>query len=218
MNALQFHIAKYRFHIIILLLFIFPVTLSSQAWKYVKEQDGVKIYSRQESGKNLKSFKGVTEFRESSDKIMAFLVDVNKKDWWDKNLSQIKILYHEKNKRTQYYLVYKLPWPFRNRDLCVESTVVLNPSTGVSIIISVPLTGVVPPQKNLTRIKDYRQQWTIIPSGTNTSQIELEFYVDPAESLPDWLLNMILTDSPIKSIKSLRQGLEKQALTSTVKP
>jgi START domain. len=218
MNTLQINIAKHRRYIIIFILFIFPIALSSQGWKYVKEQDEVKIYSRQEAGRNLKSFKGVTEFKESSDKVIAFLMDVNNKDWWDKNLSQIKILYHEKNKLTQYYLVYKLPWPFKSRDLCVESTVTQNPSTGECKIISVPLSGVVPPQKNLTRIKEYHQEWTIIPSGKNTSHIELEFYVDPAESLPDWLLNMILTNSPIKSINNVRQALEKQAHTNNSHP
>ncbi len=196
------------FHIIFFLILTYPVSTFAQSWDFVKKKDDILIYSRKESEKNLKSFKGVTEIKEPAEKVFALIEDVNNTDWWDKNLNQIKVLLYEKNKRAQYYLVYNLPWPFKDRDLCVNVTTTIDPVTGVSKITAVPLSGIIPLQDGLVRIKDYRQVWTVKPAGKNLAHVELEFYVDPADNLPDWLLNMLLTNSPINSINGIRKHLE----------
>ena len=103
-----------------------------------------------------------------------------------------------------------MPWPFKDRDLSANVTTTVNPVSGECRTIAVPLTGVCAERKNMTRIKDYRQVWTVTPVGNNRAQVELEFYVDPAEELPNWLLNMVLIDSPIHSINTIRQIMEKK--------
>ena len=186
-----------------------PGTLVGQTWKFVKEKDGVKLFTRQEAGKSLKFVKGVAEINQSADKVFALIEDVNHTEWWDANLSQIKVLLYEKNKRAQYYLVYKMPWPFNDRDLSVNVTTTIDQASGEWKLTAVPLSDVTPEKKDLVRIKDYRQTWTIRPVN-NRAHVELEFYVDAVENLPGWLLNMALIDTPINSIKAIRLLLEKK--------
>ncbi len=194
------------------LLFVFTVALSgsaeAQSWDFIKEKDGVKIYTRKEKGKRLKSFKGVADIHATADKVFALIENVHNTDWWDKNLSEIKVLFYEKNKRAQYYLVYDLSWPLTDRDLCVDATVSINPAKGVYRITAGPLPGVVPEHKDMVRIKEYRQSWTIESAGNNLSHVVLEGYVDPAGSIPDWIYNMVITDSPITVISGVRQRME----------
>ena len=92
--------------------------------------------------------------------------------------------------------------------MSVNMTSSINQATGEYRIIAVPLTGIFPENKDLVRIKDYRQVWTLKPKDHKTT-IELEFYVDPAENIPAWLLNMILIDTPVNGIKALRKMMEK---------
>lgn len=198
----------------IFLSLLFSCSLFSQNWEFIKEKDGIKLYSKQETGKNLKIFKGVAEIKESSERVFTLLEDVNHTEWWDANLSEIKVLHYEKNKRAQYYLVYNMPWPFKDRDLTVEVTTSINKSSGEYKLIAVPLKGMVIESKNLARIKDYRQAWTVRPVN-NRAYVELEFYVDPNENLPNWLLNMVLIDSPINTIKAVRQLIEKKQALNT---
>ena len=80
--------------------------------------------------------------------------DVNNTDWWDKNISQIKVLNYEKNKKARYYLIYDLPWPVIDRDLCVDVSVDYNPETGAGKITALPLPGLIPENKSMVRIKD----------------------------------------------------------------
>jgi len=197
------------FLIVFIPLMLLPGLLVGQTWKFIKEKDGVQLFTRDEKGKNLKFIKGVAEFSQSAEKIYALIEDVNHTEWWDSNLKQIKVLQYEKNKHSQLYMVYSMPWPFKSRDMSVNMTTTINQMSGEYKVIAVPLSGVTPEIKDFVRIKEYRQIWTLKPVN-NKTHIELEFYVDPVENIPAWLLNMILIDTPINSIKALRQMMEKK--------
>jgi len=209
----------YRVRLILMFSSILALssTMSAQAWDFIKEKDGIKIYTRKETGESLKSYKGVTDIHAPAEKIIAMIEDVNNTDWWDKNLNQIKVLLYEKNKRAQYYLVYDLPWPVTDRDLCVDVTVTIDPVTGVGRIAAGPLPGLVPEREDMIRIKTYRQTWTVKPVGKEQAHVVLEGHVDPAGSIPDWISNMVIVDSPIKVIINIKQRLEKKQFRSDFK-
>jgi len=195
-------------------VFIFSLMISSaieaQSWNFIKEKEGIKLYTSMETGESLKSYKGVAEINAPAEMVFAKIEDINNTDWWDKNLTGIRVMLYEKNKRAQYYLVYDLPWPVTDRDLCVDVTVTIDPVSGVRKLTASPLPGLVPEREDMIRIKDYRQTWTVTPDGRDKSHVELEGHVDPAGSIPDWIVNMIIVDSPIKAISELKLRLEKK--------
>jgi hypothetical protein len=201
-----------KFHFIF--LFSFSLMLSSsiaaQAWDLIKEKESIKIYTSVEAGKSLKSYKGVTDINAPLEKIYAVMENVNNTDWWDKNLTQIKVLLYEKDKRARYYLVYDLPKPVTDRDLCVDVNISIDLVTGERKIIAVALNGVIPERNNMVRIKDYRQTWTIIPTGKEMTHVVLEGFVDPAGTIPDWISNMVIIESPIKAISGLKKRMEEK--------
>jgi hypothetical protein len=197
-------------HIIVvfLLLLTFPHLLHGQSWEFVKEKDGVLLYTCQKPGNKLKLFKGVTEIKAPAEKIFAKLENVNNTGWWTKDVTRIKVLLYEKNKLAQYYLVYNLPWPFKDRDLCVNVTTTINRSIGEYKLTAVPLpdTGIAVCNE-FVRINDYWQEWKVSPIDKNRSHVELEFYINPGTNLPNWLINMVLSDSPINVINTMRKSL-----------
>ena len=198
------------FPIGLLLAFALSGSAVAQSWDFIKEKDGIKIFTRRDPRKSLKSYKGVTDVKASAEMVFAMIENVNNTDWWDKNLNQIKVLFYEKYKRAQYYLVYELPWPVTDRDLCVDVIVTADPGTGAYTITAVPLQGVIPEHAGINRIKEYRQTWTVTPVGKDLSHVELEGYVDPAGSIPDWLSNMLIVDSPLKVMGGVRQRFENK--------
>ena len=184
-----------------------PCPMAAQSWNFIKENDGIKIYTTKEAGESLKSFRGVTDINAPAKKIFALLEDVNNTDWWDKNLTQIKVLFYEKHKRARYYLVYDLPWPVIDRDLCVEATITIDSVTGEHKITAVSLNGVIPERNDMVRIKDYRQTWTLTPISKEMTHVVLEGFVDPAGSIPDLISNMLIIESPLKAIRGLRKAM-----------
>jgi hypothetical protein len=189
---------------------MFSCSIEAQSWNFIKEKDGIKIYSRQEAGKVLKSFKGVADINAPAEKIFAMMEDINDTKWWDKSLTQIKVLLYEKGKRARYYMVYDLPWPIIDRDLCVDVTIKNDMVNGEYKITAVSVPGVIPERSNMVRIKDYLQTWTITPVSKEISHVELEGFIDPAGSIPDWISNMLIVDSPLNSILGVRKQMEKK--------
>jgi len=184
-------------------------SMAAQSWDFINEKDGIKIYTRKEAGKSLKSYKGITDINAPAGKIFALMEDVNNTDWWDKNLTHIKVLLYEKNKRAQCYMVYKLPCLVPDRDLCVEVTNAIDPVTGECKMTVVSLPGVIPENKNMVRINNYLQTWTITPTGKEMTHVVLEGFVDPAGHIPDWITNTLIINSPLKAIRELRSRMIK---------
>ncbi len=183
--------------------------LAGQNWTFVKEKDGIRIYTKKEPGNSIKSFRGVTDLHTSMEKVSNLIGNVKNLDWWDKNLKEIRVLYYEKEKLSQYYLVYDSPWPVTDRDLCVEAHITTDPVTGVRTILAKPLLDVIPLRPENVRITNYQQKWVMVPDGPNLVHITLEGYVDPAGSVPDWIYNMVITDTPLKIMRGIKERLEK---------
>lgn len=184
--------------------------LAAQSWDLVKEQDGIKIYTRQEAGKSLKAYKGIADIQAPSDKVFALIENVYDHEWWGKGLSQVKVLLYEKNKRSRYYLEYRLPWPLFNRDLFVEVTVNADTVNRVFRTMAIPLPGVIPEYPDKVRMPAYRQSWTITPFGRESAHVILEGYADPAGNIPDWITNLAIVDTPINIIREVRRRMENR--------
>jgi len=202
-----------RCPILFISVFFFTIMLSAslaaQSWDFIKEKDGIKIYTRHEAGMDLKSYRGVTDINAPAEKIYALIENINDNDWWDKNLTQIKVLKYEKNKGRQYYMIYSSPWPVSDRDICVDVSISRDTVTGECIFKSVAASGVVPERDGIVRIKDFRQTWTITPAGKEMTHIILEGYIDPDGSIPDWISNMLVSNSPYKAIVGVRDHVKK---------
>jgi len=192
---------------LMLLILLFSGSLCAQNWKFVKEKDGVQLYTRQSAGKGLKYFKGIAEINTPAERIYSKLEDVYQTDWWTKDVSQIKVLHYAKDRLAQYYLVYDLPWPFKDRDLCVNVTASINRATGERRLTAIPMQGACVVNNQCVRMKEFWEEWKIRPIDQNRAHVELEFYINPGTHLPDWIVNMVLTDSPIKVIRAMRSAL-----------
>ena len=182
--------------------------ISAQTWEFAKERDGIKIYTRKEAGSNLKSFKGTMDVHSTMEKVTSLVGNVYNHDWWDENLHEIKVLSYEKDKHMQYYLVYDVPWPLSDRDLVVDATVTIDPVTGKREIAAKPLPNTIPEKPDIVRIKNYWQTWTIQPMSDGIIRLTLEGFVDPAGNVPAWLYNMVITDTPLKVMRGVKNRVE----------
>ena len=201
--------SRLRFGLIIIFIFSgFIYDLQAQSWTFVKEQDGIKLFTRKEDGVALKSFKGIMDVKSSMEKVCDLLGNVKNHDWWDENLREIKVLKYEQDRYFQYYLIYHVPWPFTDRDLCVEARVTTDPVTGRRTIAASPLLNVVAEKPDLIRITKYWQKWTIQPMENGVIRLTLEGFVDPAGNVPSWLYNMVIVETPLKVMRRVKKFVQ----------
>ena len=180
-------------------------------WEFVKEKDGIKIYTAKDPKTSFKMFRGEAILITQMERVTNMVGNVKNVEWWDKSVREINVLAYIENKNIKYYLVYDVPWPFSDRDLCVESKITDDPVTGKRVIFSTPLPDVVPEKAGIIRIKNYWQRWILQPLDKNRIHVILEGYVDPAGSVPAWLYNMVITDTPLKVIRGIKGRVESPA-------
>jgi hypothetical protein len=200
------------------LFFLLPVTLcllmatslSAQPWKLVKEKDGIKVYTRNEPSSDLKSFKGEADFNTDMKKLCSRIGNLDNLDWWDDDVKELNILHHERDKLIQYYFIYDSPWPFTDRDLCVEANIIKDTDAGLLIVHAVPYLCGPAEKKEIVRIKNYWQQWTMQDMGNGIFHVTLEGFLDPGGNIPPWLYNMVITDTPVKIIRNLRESVTSE--------
>ena len=196
------------FFIAIIYHLVFTENLSAQDWNFIKERDGIKIYTRTEESTALKSFKGEADLKTDMEKISKVIEKIESYELWNDDISEIKVLGYEKDKYIRYYLVYKVQWPFTSRDLCVEALITIDPLTGKRSVRATPLPGVVPEKPDKVRITNYLQEWTMEPSGNGMVHLTLEGSVDPGGSIPTWLINLVISDTPLKIMRQVREHVE----------
>lgn len=186
-----------------------PELILSQSWKMVKERDGITTYSRPEPGFSVKAYKCETEFRGDMEKVIDLLTDVRSFDAWDDKISELVVVEEEQGEYYKYCLVYDLSWPLKDRDLCIDARTVTDAETGIVTIHATGAPELIPPHPDRVRIVDYWQNWIVRPLEDGLIRLTLEGFADPAGSVPAWITNMALTDSPVKSISEVRKRAEE---------
>ena len=188
---------------------VFTGILSGQAWNFIKERDGIKIYTRNEEDNPVKSFRGEMDLVASMEQISKIIGSIESFDWWADDISEIKVLDYSREKYIKYYLVYDVPWPLEDRDLCVETLITNDTIKGTRLVKATPLVGVIPEKPDMVRIKNYWQSWTIEPSGEGILHLTLEGSVDPGGSIPAWIINMVIADTPLSIMRQVKEQLGK---------
>lgn len=192
----------------IFLALLISQLLQAQTWDYIKEKDGIKIYTRTPQNSPFKCFKGETVFHASMQKIGLYIGNVRNFNWWDKNIRELRVLDQVSDKEIRYYFIYHVPWPLSDRDLCVEVMINIDTVSGEKVIYASPLPGIIPERHGIVRIKNYWQRWTLRPISKNSVYAVLEGFVDPGGSVPAWLYNMVIVETPLRVMEGIKHKVE----------
>ena len=188
---------------VIFILISVCTSLSAQSWTFIRERDGIRLYTSQNENSSFKSFHGETDFRGDIEKLSSLVGNPSNTDWWGDDVSDIQVLYYEKDKEIRYYFVFHVPWPFTDRDLVAEVQLSEDPLTGIKTVYSKPLPNLVPLKASLIRVTNYWEKWTLQPLKNGMIHVSLEGFIDPAGDVPAWLYNMLVVDIPLRLLKEV---------------
>jgi hypothetical protein len=193
----------------LLVLMVLGVSATGQDnWELRKNKEGIQALSAEFPGSRIKAIKVVATFDATPAQIAAKVMDTdNAVDW----ISHIKSTYTIKRVSTNelyYYAEISLPWPVSNRDFVAHLIMVEDPKTGVIIIDGPVVANMIANKKGIVRINDSAGKWVILPEGNNKARVEYSIHVDPAGSLPAWIVNMFSVEAPMEIFENLRKQLK----------
>lgn len=176
----------------------------SPEWSESKRKKGIQVLTRPFIGSNLDEFLGRTEVDASISQVVALLTDP----------ASCKNLYHQckeltvlsgTEKKSIVYLRNGAPWPVNDRDLIMDRGFEQNDKSLATVMKIKRLdSNARPVPSGVTRMENFEGVWRIIPQTNGKLKIEYQAHFEPGGSVPQSVINLVLTDTPYESLLNLK--------------
>ncbi len=190
--------------LVLLMFLVFDSWGQSVEWKYEKTVDGIKIFSKK-SGK-VKEIKIETTFDASLSTVTEAVLDVTGFTKWIYKVTSARVIRTYGPNKVLYRNVIDMPWPVADRDVVVITTVKQDEKTGIVTTEDTNSADSFPRDKAYIRIEDFKAKWIFEPLGGKVKGTYF-FRSDPGGDVPDWMVNLIVDEGPVASVKALKKLL-----------
>ena len=188
-----------------LMLLTSAVAWASDDWESVGTYDGVKVWRKQVAGSDLFAFKGEITTNLHIGKIIATFLDREQRKHWVDRFADQKMLEKPSPMLETYWIHFALPFPITDRDYVLRAEAQADANNHV---FTARIKSVIDSRKGpddccvRAEAKNTFYRFEAIP-GTEKTKLTVEVHTDPKGSLPDWLINMIQTKWPSKTLFGL---------------
>ncbi len=183
----------------------------SASWQLIKETDQQRIHTAEVAHSRFKAFKAETIIAQPIDAILAVIAHPESCPLWVDGCLQSKSLGVRSFADRYGYALNHLPWPFRDRELIVHIYTRSQEPGNVSITMraiaqneALPDYVERPPAlESTTRIEQSHAQYTLRAVNEEHTEVVWIQHMEPGGNLPAWLVNIMLTELPDKSLRAL---------------
>jgi hypothetical protein len=197
-----------RSFLIFTLAWVLTIYTSAQEnWKLVKDESGIKVFTKTEPGSDYKAFKSEMQVSCNIESIVEVLKNSDSINSWIVNCKGIKKLKSEENDQ-YYYIETSLPFPFKNRDMVYH----FQYKRVNSEQVRVDVTGIpdyIPRGEGFVRLAKANGYWLLSSVDTSTTAVTYQMHVEPGGSIPAWLANPFIVNVPFSTFKELRKIVQK---------
>ena len=193
----------------VLSFFIFPsLALSQSNWELQKNKDGIKIWTADTPDSDFKTFKAEMIVDAKLENVKNLLVDLDAITTYYVGIENVTDIERPHDNEAVYYLEFDFPWPVSKRRARVKSKAV--PVEIGSYEITTTLVPPVNEKKGFIPVQAMSSMWIIINAGNGKTFVKHIAHMDPSGSVPAWIANSQVTETPFKSLQQLRSILEKE--------
>jgi hypothetical protein len=194
-----------------LLLAAFPAS-ADEGWRLARSEDGVSVWKRPEPGSPIEAFRAETVVQSRLAALLTLFYDLDAAPRWLDHTRRVEAL--ERDDQNHSYVLHletSLPWPLRDRDAVIIGRWWQDPATHVVYLRGHRAPrGSYPGNHDYLRYYDMRSDWTFVPLDGGRVRVIMEGHADPAGSMPKWAVNMLIQESPLRTLRNLRQIIGQQ--------
>lgn len=191
-----------RFFLLTILMLSFPAN-AQENWKLVKEETGIKVYTKPESGSDYKAFKAEMQVSCKIEDIVGILKSSDSINSWIVNCRGIELLKTDDNDQ-YYYIETQLPFPFKNRDMVYHFQYITINSEQVRVNVT-GMPEYIEPIEGIVRMAKANGYWLLTSLDTDKILVTYQMHVEPGGLIPAWLANPFIVNVPFSTFKELRK-------------
>jgi len=198
-----------------LLLAAFLITVcvcafAQESWTLVKDQDGIKVYTRRIASEKFKEVRANFELNATEDQLVGILENIPHHKDWSYGTKRTFVI-SKKNKDTIiYYSEVSLPWPLSNRDLVLQLSFSRDSVDHSLHIQAKSIPGILPANPTLVRVPFSVASWDVKILPNKLLSIQYTLSTDPGGALPAWLVNFAASVGPYNSFQKLKALIGKE--------
>lgn len=206
-------------------------TVPDNQWRPAKQKNGITSYTRNVALSKYKAVKGETTLPVSTARLFAAINDASACPEWADTCKESYIQQEISAHEFFIYTLNDLPWPVMDRDVVAhvswsleEDGTVMMRSKAVNnvatneIALNESVKNNVPLNKGVVRIEMATAQWRFKPLTNNSTAASFEIHMDPNGSIPGWLLNRLILNSPFSTFDNLAKQAAKDKYADAVLP
>lgn len=176
-------------------------------WQEKRNKEGIVIQTSEVADSNFRAVRGEMTVKGSVVSLVALVEDMPNCPKWADLCKEARVEERVSETESYAYVYNNLPFPVSDRDVYTHVVWTNDPSTGRVTMTSKAVAGGTPKSKAV-RIKEAVSQWHFTDNQNGTTNVESFAHIDPNGPTPAWITNMMLIDSPYKSMKKMREIVE----------
>lgn len=199
--------------LIALTLFALPIVANAQIdgveyqWKQKKDKKGIVISTSSVEGSSFRAVRGEMVVKASVKALVALVEDMEACPDWAALCKEARVEKRVSDSESYAYIYNDIPFPVTDRDVYTHVVWSRNAETKRVTMTSTASEGGTPKSKAV-RIEKAVSQWHFTPLEDGTTKVENFAHIDPNGPTPAWITNLMLVDSPYKSMSKMRAIVE----------
>lgn len=188
------------------LLCLLPVISQAEAaWQAASNKSGIAVWKRPVAGSPFVEFRAETIVTSSLSALLNLFYDLEAAPRWLDATRRVIALRRDDAKHEYVLLIETdMPWPLQDRDAVLLGHWQQDPKTLTIALRSQSVEGVLPLNPRYIR-NNIRNDWTFIPLGNGKVKVIMGGHIDPGGNLPEWAVNMLIQESPFRTLANLRR-------------
>lgn len=177
-------------------------------WTLKTEDHGIRIYTIDRPDSSFEAFKADGLLDAPLANIMAVMVNPKSCMEWVHGCVRADQFDGGRFEDRYAYSVNNMPWPVTDRDYVLHIQTRGTQQQGDVVMNLNAVPGKRPENPDYVRVDRSETLYHLIPEGNKTRMIWVQ-HTDPNGALPSWLVNTLLVDIPLKSLRKLEQVARK---------
>jgi len=193
-----------RYLTIFFMVILTSASLGQDAWELKLDKDSIKVYTRSHPKSAFDEFKAISTVNLSMEEFIKIMKDIPSYPDWVNNTEACSLLSRPSDSSQIYHTEIKVPFPFQNRDAVYLNAFQYNTQAKKLTVTIENQPDYLESQDDLVRMPFGEGKWVFITKPDGHNEVTLQMVVDPGGSLPAWLVNKFITESPYETLKALR--------------
>ncbi|NQT25671.1 START domain-containing protein [candidate division KSB1 bacterium] len=179
------------------------------AWELVKDKNGIKVFTREIAGSQLKEFKGITQIKTSLESLIALYYDRASSPQWIFACEYSKVLKEISLTEKYIYAESWAPWPVSHRDIIIHSVLTQNPDTKEVLITEVGISDYIPENSDFVRVPEMKGYYKFTLLNDGAVEVIYQSHSNPGGRLPKFLVNVAVVDNPFDTLSKMKEIVQK---------